>query len=50
MNAFDLSFYSAEPEFRDTATENLISFQAYLDNTCVKTGKAPDDFAKLAAE
>jgi hypothetical protein len=27
-----------------------VSFQAYLDNIKTKTGKAPDDFKKLAAE
>jgi hypothetical protein len=27
-----------------------MSFQAYLDNVKAKTGKTPDDFAKLAAE
>lgn len=27
-----------------------MSFQAYIDNIKVKTGKTPDDFKKLAAE
>jgi hypothetical protein len=27
-----------------------MSFQAYIDNVKAKTGKAPEDFAKLAAE
>jgi hypothetical protein len=27
-----------------------MSFQAYLDNIKAKTGKTPDDFAKLAAK
>jgi len=27
-----------------------MSFQAYIDNVKTKTGKAPEDFAKLAAE
>lgn len=27
-----------------------MSFQAYLDNIKIKTGKSPDDFKKLAEE
>jgi hypothetical protein len=27
-----------------------MSFQAYLDNVKAKTGKTPDDFAKLASQ
>jgi hypothetical protein len=27
-----------------------MSFQAYLDNVKAKTGKTPEDFAKLAAQ
>ena len=27
-----------------------MSFQAYIDNICAKTGKTPEDFKKLAEE
>jgi hypothetical protein len=38
-----LSFYA-------TDKEDTMSFQAYIDNVKAKTGKTPEDFAKLAAK
>jgi hypothetical protein len=35
-----LSFYV-------TDKEDIMSFQAYIDNVKSKTGKTPEDFAKL---
>ena len=37
-------------QFRIKQILNIMSFQAYIDNIKIKTGKTPEDFRELAVE